>query len=393
MYSQKPNVYCINRTGSVRKPYAQVLLNLLFPLILAFTTVKVASSQNLAAYSDYRDHFFIFDHGKSIRAEDLKVQSFKIGGECVLYINNRGNLKLYYKGRITQLEIGGVVDYYATDHLAAYQVFEKLKVIQGGKVTTLSTRCPKPMYSVQDSLIVFYDKNYESLRVFYDGSVTDIESGLVGTPFSYISSGDNIVAYISSQTNDFKVYYNGENTTLLKNIEGLSFKAGKDVVAFINPLDKTFNVFYKGNIIKLEDFPPSSYKVGDGFVAYVSNEGEFNVFYRGKKQVASSFAPDTYITTDNLMLFTESDYTKVFYLGKVYDLEGYVPRMYKLDWNTVVYLDNTNRVWVFSKGEKSYLTNDLINSFEVYRDLILLNVKVDRNIIYYDGKFYNGLSY
>lgn len=350
-----------------------------------------AKPQHLGAYTDYNNHFYIFDKGKSIQAEDLDIQSFSIGGECVLYINNQGHLKLYYEGSIIKLEAGGVTDYVATDHLAAYTIFERLNIIEKGQVATLSMRCP--LYRVQDSLIVFYDKNMESLRVYYEGSIKDIESGLVGLPVNYLSSGDNIVAYISSRTKDFKIYYKGVNNTILQNVSGLPFKAGKDIVAYVNSIDNTFHAYYKGEDSQLEAFPPKMFQAGDEFVAYVDNMGFFKVFYQGTLIEISSYAPDGYVIEDNLILFTEGEYFKIFYKGKVYEVEGYIPRNFKLDWNTVAYVDNTNRIWLFTDGEKKFLMNELVNSFDVYRDLIQVNVKVNRNMIYYQGKFYDGVSY
>ena len=363
---------------------------LLFLIILSFI-LRPVFNQDLGAYTDYRDRFYIFDHGKSTKVEDLLVQSFKIGGECVLYINSQGNLKLYDNGLVTKLEAGGVNQYYATDHLAAYSIYEKLKVVEDGNAITLSTRCP--VYQVQDSLIVYYDKNLESLRVYYDRESIDIESGMVGIPIDNLKSSDNIVAYISSRTKDFKIYYKGENHTILQYVQGLSFKAGKDIVAFINSIDNTFRVFYKGKIIQLEDFPPKSYKMGDGFVAYVDDMNLFKVFFNGEIIEVASYTPDAYYAEDSLLLFTEHEYFKVFYQGQVYEVEGFIPKNFKLDWNTVAYLDNSNRIWLFTKGERKYLVNELINSFEIYRDLIIMNVRVNRNMLYYKGEFIEGASY
>ena len=366
------------------------LINLLTLLgFLVFTGNTPA--QKLAAYTDYRDRFFIFDNGNHMKAEDLQVQSFAVGGDCILYINSQGHLKLYQDGVIVKLEVGGVSRYYATDYLAAYTIFDKLKVVENGQTVTLSMRCP--LFQIEDSLIVFYDTNLESLRIYYGGEIEDIESGLVGMPISNLKSGDNIVAYISSRTSDFKIYYRGENHTILNYVGGLSFKAGKDLVAYINPLENSFNVYYKGQDYRVEDFPPESYRTGDNFVAYIDNQGAFKVFSKGLVQEVSSFPPDAYITEDNLLLFTESNYFKIFFNNQVFEVEGYIPRDFKMDWNTVAYVDNTNRIWLFSNGEKRYLINDLINTYEVYRDLIMMNVKVDRNIIYYNDQFFEGVSY
>jgi len=352
---------------------------------------KLGYSQQLGAYTDYRDRFYIFNDGESTKVEDLKVQSFDIGGECVMYINSQGHLKIYEDGETIKLESGGVSKYYATDHIAAYSIFEKLKVVEDGKVITLSMRCP--VYRVEDSLVVFYDKNLESLRVYYDGEIQDIESGMIGMPVDNFSSGDNLVAYISSRTKDFKIYYKGKNHTILQYVEGLSFKAGKDIVAYKNSISNTFHVYYRGETYQLEDFPPKSFKVGDEFVAYVDNMGVFKVFYKGEVKEVSSFTPEAYIAEDKLLVFTEHDYFKVFTNGEVYEVEAYLPKLFKLDWNTVAYLDNSNRIWLFTNGEKRYLINDLINSFDIYRDLIVLNLRINRNIIYYKGEYYEGSSF
>jgi hypothetical protein len=183
------------------------------------------------------------------------------------------------------------------------------------------------------------------------------------------------------------------NHTILQYVERLSFRAGKDIVAYKNSINNTFNVYYKGENFQLEDFPPKSYKVGDEFVAYINDMDIFKVFYKGKVIVVSESAPEAYIAEDKLLVFTEHGYFKVFADGEIYEVEAYIPKNFKLDWNTVAYLDNSNRIWLFIHGEKKFLTNDLINSFEIYRDLIVMNVKVNRNIIYYLGESYEGLSF
>jgi hypothetical protein len=357
-------------------------------LIILMFIPAISEAQNLGAYNNYLDHFFIFDHGKSHKVEDLRVQSFAIGGECVLYINSQGDLCLYKDSIVTKLEGGGVTKYFATDHLAAYSIFQKLKVIENGTPVTLSTNCP--VYSVQDSLIAFYDDDKKSLRIYYKGNVTDIESGLLGIPVGKISVGENTIAYISSLTNDFKIWYNGSVTSLINNIGNLQFKAGRDIVAYINKLDNTFHAYYKGNDFLLENFMPKSFQIGDGFVAYVSYNGDFKVFYNGQTTTLMSYAPDKYAISDNMLLYDDGNYLKIFWKDQTIELETFIPNVYSLDWNSVVYLDNTNRVWLFSGGEKKYLLNDLITYIKNYRDLIIMGAKINRTIIYYKGKIYEG---
>ena len=66
------------------------------------------SAQNLAAYQDNQGYFFIFDKGKTIQAEYLPVKKFSVGGQCLLYVDSQNHLKMYYRGKITTLEVNQV---------------------------------------------------------------------------------------------------------------------------------------------------------------------------------------------------------------------------------------------------------------------------------------------
>jgi len=366
------------------------------PLIIAAILMLFSISiwsQHMGAYIDYMDHFYVFDKGENTKLEDLRPQSFKVGGECVLYINSNGHLKMYQNKKVRQLEVGGVQlnNYFATDHLAGYNVFEKLKVVYKGEVIELSNRCTA--YQAQDSLIAFYDKNLESLRVFYKGEIQDIESGMIGTPIQDWKSGDNIVAYISSRTKDFKIWYQGESTIIKKNVEDTQFKSGKDMVAYIDPIDESFKAFYKGEVYDIDDFKPQSFKMGDGFVAFVSHMGDFKHYGGDEVELISPATPEGYIAEDYSLAYIEDGRFYVWHNHEAVEVEGWVPEVYKVDWNTIAYVDNSNRIWIYQNGERKYLSNEFVNSFEIYRDLIHMNVKVDRNIIFYQDQFYEGESF
>jgi hypothetical protein len=348
------------------------------------------NAQHLSAYIDHMEKFYVFDNGKTQQVEDLGPQSFKVGGEHVMYISSAGHLKVYSNGKVEELERNGASGYHVTDHLATYNIYEKLKTYYDGKIIELSNRCVN--YQASDSLIVFYDKNAESLKVFYKGEVSDIESGMIGEPVKKMKVGDNILAYISERNNDFKIWYNGEVIVVDRNVGNTNFKSGRDVVAYVDETEQNFKAFYKGEFYDLDNFVPLSFEVGDGFIAFVDQTGEFKVFSNEEIETISSFSPQSYITEDNILVFTEDNYFKVWYNGEVVEIEPFIPSSFKTDLNTVAYLDRSNRIWLFQKGEKRYLLNDFVNSFEIYRDLIQMNVKVNRNIIYYQNRFYEGLS-
>lgn len=362
-------------------------------LILTLLTLLICSllqAQYLSAFTDHMDRFYVFDNGKTKKIEDLGPQSFKVGGEYVMYISSAGHLKVYSNGEVQDLERNGASNYHVTDHLAAYSVYEKLKVYYGGEIVELSNRCTK--YQTSDSLIVFYDKNAESLKVFYDGEVLDIESGMIGEPVKKMKVGDNILAYISERNKDFKIWYKNEVIVVDRNVGNTVFKTGRDIVAYVDETEQNFKAFYKGEIYDLDNFVPLSFQAGDGFVAFVDQTGEFKLFFNETIQLISSLSPETYITEDNILAFSENNYFKIWYKGEIVEVEPFIPSSFKIDLNTVAYLDRSNRIWLFQHGEKKYLLNDFVNSFEIYRDLIQMNVKVNRNIIHYQNRFYEGLS-
>jgi hypothetical protein len=195
----------------------------------------------------------------------------------------------------------------------------------------------------------------ELLATYYKGSIHILEDGLAGKTISSFQSGDNLVAYVSSRTRDFKVFYHGENRTIEPFLSGGIFKAGRDIVAYVNLSDLKFRVFYKGDVFPAEEFRPESWQVGDGIVAYVDNTGSFKYFEGGETEVISSFPPDFYLVRNRLVIYGEQGYLKVWYNNRSYTLESFIPSKWKADWNTIVYSDLNRNVKIFSRGETRVL--------------------------------------
>ena len=67
----------------------------LLALILLFSAQLFPQGGGLGAYSDFRNRFYVFDHGEKKMIEEQQVKSYKIGGNCVAYIDYADNLKVY----------------------------------------------------------------------------------------------------------------------------------------------------------------------------------------------------------------------------------------------------------------------------------------------------------
>lgn len=356
----------------------------IFILLLIFVLTFDMVSQNLAAFHDYRKHFIIFDAGKIKDAEYLPVQSFQIGAKCIAYINSSGQFKVYQNGMISTLSEQVVSKYVATRYLLVYLIYDQLFVFDNGKTSLLCSNVKQ--FAVGDSLVAFYNENLKSSHVYYQGKVLDLEKSLVGTPIKGFRAGENIFAYYNENSRYFKVFYNGKLFDVLKSNQELVYEAGRNTIAYIDNSTNSFHVFYKGKVYDLEDYRPKSFQVGNDFLAYVNSLGEFYVFVNGEKQLISSFEPEIYKVRDNLMVFSEQQYFKVFYNGQVVDIENYVPKEFQMQESTIAFIGLDGWLKAFTQGKYITVTKDLITSYVVAYNLIYLNTTVKTVKIFYNGK-------
>jgi hypothetical protein len=270
--------------------------------------------------------------------------------------------------------------------LSVYSTGGIVKIIEKGKPVTISTNSVK--YEAEDSLVTFYDASRSLLAAYYKGGIHMLEDGLAGRPNNNFKSCDNLVAYVSSRTRDLIVFYRGENRVIEAFQSGGSFKAGRDIVAFVNQADLKFRVFYQGEVLLAEEFPPESYKMGDGLAAYVDNTGSFKVFVDGETVTIASYAPEFYEVHNRMVIFGEQGYFKVWYDYRVYTLETFIPNDWKAEWNTILYKDLNRNVKVFIKGDSKVLTYDLSEDVALYRDVVVVNKGMNNHNVYFGGKKY-----
>jgi hypothetical protein len=215
-----------------------------------------------------------------------------------------------------------------------------------------------------------------------------LEDGLAGRPNNLFHSSDNLVAYVSSRTGELKVFSQGQIQVIEPFVPPGSFKTGRNIVAYVSPAEQKFKVFYHNTEFDLEDFPPTSYQVGDDIVVYVDNTGSFKIFRDGETVEIASFAPDFYQVRNKLVMYGEQGYFKTWYNDNPYLLETYIPADWKAEWNTIVYRDLNRNIKVFSQGTSRVLTYDLAEGIELYRDIIVVNKGMNNCNVYYQGKKY-----
>ena len=358
--------------------------------IFLFSTMLVISqqstAQHLAAYLDYMDRFFVFDRGETKQLESYKLSSFQVGGNCVGYVNYHGDLMVYHNGSSRLLERTRPTEYIVTDYLMGYAINSVLKVFDDGEVKMLCNNTNG--YIVEDSLITFYDEVQQQLKVYHNGTTRVIEDGLLEWPIRSYQSGDNILAYITTFDNKFKIYYRGKVIIVDYNVQETIYKAGRDIVGFMNLVTNAFMVFYKGQFYDLEPFRPESFQTGDEMMAYVTQEGDFKVFENGELVTIHSFPPEKYVLKDSTLVFEDQNFLKTWCNGRVNEVERYIPPVYKISEKSVAYIDINKRIKANVRCEPVLVSYEMVNDLDMVRNIIIFNEGVNTTKIWYQGKLY-----
>lgn len=356
-------------------------------IILSFLlSYQYVNAQYLAAFNDNTKRFWAFEAGIFTQLEHNEIQSYQIGGILIAYMDNGSNLKVYSRGEIETLLIGDPIKYKATDYLLGYSMYEQLNVYDNGKIKVLSTEADA--YLVQDSLIAWHNRINKTIDIYYEGKVYTLEDGLIYQPIESFKSGDNIIAYVHSSTEQFKIFYLGETIVLDDFVQEMVFDAGRDIVAYIDVPDMEFNVFYRGEEYLVESFKPNSFKTGDEMVAYIDNLGKLKLFDKGEVIEISNYEPLFYEVTDRVLVYEEQGFFKTYCNGEIYVVERYIPKPYRIDYNSIAYLDESSFVKVFQNCEPKVISYEKVNEINMIRDLVVYVKGINKSVIYFNGQSY-----
>ena len=359
--------------------------NLFLSLAILFLSISL-NAQKITAYVNFRDYFVVFDNGRTDVLEVMPPQSFKAGPDYLAYIDNVGNLKVYYEGKVETLDPGVILNYEAGDDYLIFEKYQQIKVWSDGKLTNLGNNITAWMGS--DSLVAFYDQNYKNFHLYYHDEEFDLGDGLVELPITEFSVGNNIFAFIDKYQLTFTVFYQGYFTDLSTIIRKVDYKVDADIVAYRDDETNTFKAFFQGDIYDLEELPPIEYKVGHGMVAYVNQNQEFIVFYNGDKYRVLNYVPEYFDVKDSLVAFNNQGFLNVFYDGETTELTRYIPPAIKWDWSTLTYIDDNLKIQALMAGERQFIINETLRDLYTNRNIITVRFGNKRWAVYYDGQLY-----
>lgn len=360
---------------------------IIFILLFAISFSGI-NAQRITAYRDYKNYFVVFDDGATKELEYQPVGAFKIGGDFVGYMNADSSLKFYYKNNTYTLEESRPQTFECSENFLLYKMNRRLMMVESGNKTTLCEWASS--YGLGDSIIAYVDYGDPSFKVYYGGISTTLETGTNEGGIKTFKVSQNLVAYIDIN-NNLKTFWHGKTYDLGAKADGnVQYAVGTDIVAFVNTFTNEFKVFYKGEILILDTTPPLSFQVNNSAVAYVDAGSNFNIFYGGETMFVSAFAPDFYSAKGNIVHFYLNNEFKAFFKGKNYLLEKVKPPTpYLIGNNTLAYIDNVNRLKLFDNGElRPAVSFEIVNKFVNFRDVLVYYVGNNTTMIFYKGKSY-----
>lgn len=339
-------------------------------------------AQNLSAYSDYKNYFYVFDDGVSKQLEYLPVQWFKIGGNTVVYLDNTNTLRAYYKGEKYILSEIQPTACTATDNMIVYFSGSALKIFDKGNTILLSSWATDCI--IGDSMVGCVDNNIHAYKIYYNGQEHYLPDVLDYPVIKSFCIGDNILAY-KNMDEYLKIHYRNQIFNM-EVYQPARYKASANTVAFVNESTQEFSVFYKGAVSVLEKQPPISFSVSDDMVAYVDGSQNFKVFYNGEIVELSSFAPQFYKAEDNILVYSDNVNFSVFYKGKTTVLEKNIPKEYKIDVSTLAYNDLHGFLNVFFEGKTIRASSEKINGYQLSGNTVKFSDSMNEWHFFVNGK-------
>jgi|GEM_PF-890001 len=346
--------------------------------------VSITRAQGLAAFVDYREHFYVFDRGNIRQLEHLPVLSFKVGKWALAYQRNDGALMIYHNG--VKRKLSEVVENYEiTEGLLVYTYNDNLFVYEGREKTTLTMNAP--YHKADGRLVAFYDDIDKMFKVYYKGQVFEVESALSAPPVDNFKVGDNMMAYLDPNSY-LQAFFEGTTRELILAQGKPSYQVDRNLVVYYDVTRSSLRLFHVYGQRELATFRPLSYKVADERVAFVDNDGSFRLYENDRVRTLSTITPDFYVLRDSMLVYEQQNELMAYYGGQIRRLENFIPSRIQYGFNLVAYLNERNHLRVYHRGRMKTITYEPANRFEVFWDVVWYNVGVNTNKVYYNGKIY-----
>lgn len=240
---------------------------------------------------------------------------------------------------------------YAQNYTAYQDITNSFSVFEDGRKKVLEYTAITN-YQVGGKGVVYVD-NQERLKVYQEGKMYETR---LTNPTAYYATDDLIIFNVGQQL----MHFDKGRFTLLTAWAG-HYKVGDSLVLFYDQLKNSFNTYYKGDVFPMEENLTGeiqNYWVGDNIAAYINPDGYFKAFYQGKTtELLFNAVIKGVKTGKNTMAFINDNIGtfNVLYKDKLFELEDFTPKWYRVGDDFVAYYSNDNVLKVFYKGKELIL--------------------------------------
>jgi hypothetical protein len=349
---------------------------------LLFILISFANfAQEVVPFVDFNRYFKSFQDGNFRQIEFQPVRDFTGGDEFVAYTDTKGNLRIFDGDEVTDLS-NMYLEYKVSDHLLAWKIGPTVNMWDDGKLTTLTYFGRN--YIVKDSLIVFEDLRYNSMKVYWKGVVSTLYT-MVDNLDMPVFIGENMVAF-KDNGNYYKIFWNGKIYDLGIWNGPIEFQGGTDVIAFNDPTTRTFAVFDKGAFVDIESFYMKKYKAGRNFIVYEDLNGNLNYYKNGNKVQLSNFSSNMWEVKDDLVVWSENSFVYAYENDTKVKVCNYRPEDFLLKNNVFAFRNLMGGVSALVEGTLYDVTNLSDSDYEIYGNSVLVKLFNNSVIVLNEGK-------
>ncbi len=336
---------------------------LLLFIVLVFASLKGVAQPLYPYWDQYNRHFNIYDNGQLKNIEVAAPQSFKSGSNICAYVTDVLDFKIYSGGKSVLVSKFLPKHYLCSDALVAWNSGMASYVFYDGRVKKIGDEVLG--FSVNDSMVAFTDR-FGYFNIFYDHKIRNLD---ISASLNY-TLGRNLIAYVDRH-NQLKVWSKDTTVSLEYFSDTLKFSCALNTVGFIDNANR-LRVFYKNQLFTLDKLRPKNFVVGDNMVAWVDQNSNLKLFHKGNIFLLEDYDPGSFNIMDEVMYYKSmQNELKIFENGKGKVIENYFPTQFSGRNNTFVYMDFRNRLKAYQEGVVYSVSEDIVNSFTVYPNLIV----------------------
>jgi hypothetical protein len=354
---------------------------LLFALFFAVS--QMINAQHIAPFSDVFGKQYVFDGTDMQFLESLKLDTFLVGKNAMLYVTSVGRFKAFYKGQVYSI-LDIKPDFFVTDNWVGYYNMGTLAVLLNDKFERLDGLAQSSGYWYGDSLIVWTSAIGDT-KVFYDGKTSLIEQWAMEGNEGKI--GDNIFAY-TDRSGNFKVFYRGE-VKVIEWYTPAKFKVNRDLVVYPDYIGN-FKLFYNGESYETNTPYTSNSQLGEGFVVYFDQQNRMNVWYEGETKELSQSRPKQLWVKENMIAFVDQGNNfYVWYQGKMQMMERVAPISLEVYRHILVYQDQYGRLRGLYYGKETQFSENIVSgTWNLYNEVVTYSLLNGQTSIWSNGKTY-----